>query len=78
MLAAMFIPKTSNDLTVAEAIRQGAKFGMVLCVPTNYTPEREFCATLFPPERIPAGWRQITVRVRTAHHAVVDFSPCAA
>lgn len=78
MLAAMFIPKTSDELTVAEAIRQGAKFGMVLCVPKNYSPEREFSATLFPPERIPAGWRRITVRVRSAHQATVDFSPCAA
>lgn len=78
MLAALFIPRYTDEETVESVIKTGAKYGMVLCAPKNFSSDREFTCTLFPPERIPAGFRALTVSVKTPTRATTSLSPCAA
>ena len=77
MLAAMFIPKVCDALTLTDVMQNAADLGMVICVPTNFSPEREFAATFFPPDRIPNGWRQLIVRIKSPTTAVLE-APCVA
>lgn len=77
LLAARFLPRVSDVLTLAEVIQLAADEGMVLCVPKNFSPERDFTCTCFPPDRIPAGWRPASVMVKTPTIAVLE-TPCAA
>lgn len=78
MLAAYFVPKTSDESTLSEAIIEASRFGMVPCAPRNFSPEREFSLTFFPPGRVPSGWKPVLIQVKSSTHATVESSPCAA
>jgi hypothetical protein len=77
MLAAMFLPRSGDELTLEAALQTAADLGMVLCIPRNFSPDREFFATCFPPDRIPAGWKRAIVVVKTHNLARLE-DPCVA
>lgn len=78
MLSALFIPRTADEETVDAVIKTGTRYGMVLCVPKNFSPDREFSCIFFPPDRIPSGFREARIAVKSPTRATVSPSPCAA
>lgn len=77
MLAAMFLPRSGDELTLEAALLTAQSYGMVLCRPANYSPDYPFSCHCFPPDRIPSGWRQVVPVVKTPTLATLE-APCVA
>ncbi len=77
MLSAMFLPRVSDVLTLDQVEQLAAEYELVLCVPTNFSPRREFSFSAFPPDRIPAGWTRARIAVKSPTFAALE-TPCAA
>lgn len=77
-LAALFIPQDSSEITLEEAMHQAAACELVPCAPVNFSEERPFKITFFPPEHIPRGFRRFLIAVKTPTTAAVREASCAA
>ena len=77
MLSAYVVPKVCESVTLEEVLLTVAAYGLVLCVPSNFSPEREFSCMGFPPDRIPADWKRANIVVKNSTTAKLE-PPCAA
>lgn len=77
MIAAMIIPASADELTLADALQRAAERGLVPCAPKNFSVERDFTVTFFHPSCIPATWRRLVVAVKTPSLAKLGELPCA-
>jgi len=77
MIAAMFLPLSSDEATIDEALQIAADRGLILCRPKNFSPEYPFRAMCFAPGSIPSGYTPLTLVVKTPTKATLE-DPCTA